>query len=167
MLSLNKKIYWRSWISILALLWAMLIPPLLYIFYTAVDTIQQAQAQKVMHASQIATDFANEELVKVIQQTKIISKNIVLRADCQGLALHAPQESLLEQLALTWQTIANESGNFDQIRWIANDGTELLRINDAASGAYRVTAQSLQNKADRYYVKVGAQLAPDNVYYRR
>ena len=159
-----NKTYWRSWFSIVALLWSIVIPLLLFVLYEKADSVRIAQVQRLSYASHLAKDFVNEELTQAIEHTKIIAKNLAIQADFNQATLDKPNEVCLTLMGLAWQTIANESTQFDQIRWIANNGTELLRINYASAGAYRVPANELQAKADRYYVTAGLALPPDSVY---
>lgn len=159
-----KCVYWRSYFLLIGLLWIIATPLLAFIFYEKIHAVEATQVQRLSYASHMASDFVHEELSQAIEHSRIIAQNLAIVAQVNHQPLANPNDALLGQLGLVWQTIANESELFDQIRWIDNHGVELLRINYAAAGAYRVAANELQAKADRYYVKEGLKLSAGEIY---
>lgn len=53
---------------------------------------------------------------------------------------------------------------YDQIRYINQEGTEVVRINHNSGNQYVVHQNKLQNKAHRYYFKEGIKLGKDELF---
>lgn len=53
---------------------------------------------------------------------------------------------------------------FDQIRWIARDGQELVRVDVRDGVPVEIAPENLQNKADRYYFTATMALMPREVF---
>ncbi len=60
--------------------------------------------------------------------------------------------------------LLSEKNLYDQARFIGQDGQEILRVNFNDGMAEAVDADSLQNKADRYYVQEAVKLAQGQLY---
>lgn len=63
-----------------------------------------------------------------------------------------------------WTIFSNNRKIYDQIRFIDEEGNEVIRINYSVSGADSVEAWELQNKNDRYYFKNSLGLQNGQVY---
>lgn len=161
---IQNHAYQRAFWRMMSLLMAIMLPVVGFILLVQWQSFNVNQQQKLEHTAQLAHEFVNEELSQVVRDVKIIAQNTQRLARYAAGNKAEPSEALLSQLAQGWQTIANESTYLDQIRWIDGQGMELLRVNYDAQGAYRVPADQLQHKADRYYVTAGMQLAPGKVY---
>lgn len=109
-----------------------------------------------------------------IKTSRALFHEHVLRAvqDLQQLATIPAVKNYIEQrspasLATVQQVFLDSSeilGRYDQIRLIALDGQELVRINNQHSNAYIAPNESLQNKSSRYFFQEGLKLAPNQVY---
>lgn len=63
-----------------------------------------------------------------------------------------------------WLAFSDRKMIYDQIRYIAANGNELVRIDYDANGARIIPNDELQNKADRYYFTAAMGLAEDQIY---
>lgn len=68
------------------------------------------------------------------------------------------------QLREAFRIFARQKHIYDQVRFLDLRGQEIVRVNAAAGAAILVPDAQLQNKADRYYFRETARLAPGEVY---
>lgn len=59
---------------------------------------------------------------------------------------------------------SRNSRSFDQLRILDETGMEVVRVNFEGGAPVSVPAERLQSKADRYYFRIAADLAPREVY---
>ena len=67
-------------------------------------------------------------------------------------------EANYDTIAKEWMIFSNKRGIYDQIRFIAANGDEKIRIDLKPDGAIQISQKELQNKADRYYFYEAAVL---------
>lgn len=60
-----------------------------------------------------------------------------------------PPDEARDRMAAAFRRLVSTHDVYDQVRWIGNDGWELVRVESTPDGPVRVTA--LQNKKGRYY----------------
>ena len=58
----------------------------------------------------------------------------------------------------------NRNPDYAQVRWLAPDGMELVRIDRQGQRVWRVTDDQLQNKGERYYFRDAMALPWERVY---
>ena len=63
-----------------------------------------------------------------------------------------------------WKAYADRLKIYDQIRYIDQNGDEVIRINYSEDGSYEVEQEYLQNKSDRYYFNKTMSLEKDKIY---
>ncbi len=68
------------------------------------------------------------------------------------------------QVADDFAAFARERKIYDQIRYIAADGNEVVRINFDGDNVSVVPPEALQNKAKRYYFQEGMQLSEGEIF---
>lgn len=68
------------------------------------------------------------------------------------------------ELAKTYLSYAKTRGRYDQIRYLDNQGREIVRINDYDGHPQVVPDSQLQDKSSRYYVKTISQLSSNQIY---
>ncbi len=73
----------------------------------------------------------------------------------------------IEKTAREWIAFSDKKKIYDQIRFLDTQGNEVLRINYEEEGAYRVSDNQLQNKADSYYFEDTIGLNPGQIYISR
>jgi diguanylate cyclase (GGDEF)-like protein/PAS domain S-box-containing protein len=75
-----------------------------------------------------------------------------------------PSSSSLSELGNQFLLMARTKRIYDQLRILHADGMEAVRVNFNNGQAFVVPQTELQNKADRYYFKEAAALAPGRVF---
>ncbi len=85
----------------------------------------------------------------------------------QILSTKASDRLIKSQLTDTYLTISQTRGRYDQIRYLNNNGQEVIRINFKDGIASVEREDKLQNKADRYYVQDIASLNQNDIYVSR
>lgn len=71
----------------------------------------------------------------------------------------------LSSIEVFFQHFSAASQHYDQVRWIDENGHELVRVDKSDTGVQIIEASKLQNKSARYYVKAGMHLASGEVYF--
>ncbi len=82
--------------------------------------------------------------------------------DVYGDQLDKPEN--YDRIAQEWQIFSNKRHVYDQIRFIAANGDEKIRIDLRVTGSIRIPDTELQNKADRYYFYETAELPNGSVH---
>ncbi|WP_243546969.1 hybrid sensor histidine kinase/response regulator [Pseudodesulfovibrio tunisiensis] len=73
-------------------------------------------------------------------------------------------DETLKKLSDEFIALCRINTHYDQIRLIASDGMELVRVNDNNGNPKAVPKSKLQNKAGRYYVTEGLKLPVGGIY---
>jgi diguanylate cyclase (GGDEF)-like protein len=69
-----------------------------------------------------------------------------------------------DRIAQEWIIFSNKRHVYDQIRFIAANGDEKIRIDLKENGAIRVPQNELQNKKDRYYFYETTELKDNSIH---
>ncbi|WPL14871.1 MULTISPECIES: sensor domain-containing diguanylate cyclase [Thiorhodovibrio] len=67
-------------------------------------------------------------------------------------------------MAAEYLALARNSGHYDQIRYLDENGLEVVRVNYNAGAPALVDPQDLQDKSDRYYFADSMALEPGQIY---
>jgi PAS domain S-box-containing protein len=114
--------------------------------------------------------LAREESLKVEQTTKRLEQQILqLQADTLRFAQlverqTGPVVSNLDAMARQFRHIMAFKPQYAQVRFIAANGVEQVRLERTASGLSRQAEHLLQDKSHRPYFQKGMALQPGNVY---
>ena len=73
-------------------------------------------------------------------------------------------EYATENLSQDYLSFTKNKGLYDQIRFIDNNGYEVVRINYNNNSPYIVQKESLKNKSNRYYFKLTMALGKGEIY---
>lgn len=106
--------------------------------------------------------LAQIEKIMVGEKADDIILDVSYLADSLRLSRQAGSDDT--GLAQQWIAFSNRKKVYDQIRFIARDGQEIVRVNYSPNGAYLVPPEQLQNQAHRYYFTDTLHLKPDTVY---
>lgn len=120
---------------------------------------QQLQTQR--------RNFYQVQLKEVLETTlRAVELDTVRLATSPLLQRHLlhPSTNTLELLQEDYVSLARLRPSYDQIRLLDVNGHESVRINRSGKDVYRVSADALQNKAQRYYTAEGMKLAPGYTY---
>jgi signal transduction histidine kinase/CheY-like chemotaxis protein/HPt (histidine-containing phosphotransfer) domain-containing protein len=78
--------------------------------------------------------------------------------------LDEPNTKNLNEVKTSFLLFSKDNPQYDQLRLLAKDGQEILRINALNGNSWLVPDAELQNKADRYYFKDAVPLRPGEIY---
>ncbi|MBI3916469.1 MAG: PAS domain S-box protein [Betaproteobacteria bacterium] len=134
----------------------------------AVAVLHYTSARQVERATRETAERLNVELGRIA-----IARTLdTVADDLRYLAEHSESRALFPpatpdaraRLASTFRIFARQKRIYDQVRFLDLRGLEIVRVNAAAGAAVVVPDAELQNKADRYYFRETAQLAPGELY---
>ncbi|MEA2099587.1 MAG: diguanylate cyclase [Campylobacterota bacterium] len=101
-----------------------------------------------------------------IRDTKLILTSI---KSSKIFTSYISSNTSLQQTESFFLDIANTSDNIMQLRYIDNDGQEIIRVDrdEFGSSAYVVSPQMLQNKSSRYYFKEILSISDKEFWYSK
>jgi len=112
--------------------------------------------------------FTNQQDLVDTERTVITSKIDRLTDDLiyvrDSLKLNTADGGDPSSVIPGWIAFADSQKIYDQIRFIDVNGNEVIRVNYNADGSYAVSADQLQNKADRYYFSDSIGIGEDQIY---
>jgi signal transduction histidine kinase len=111
------------------------------------------------HVIDLAAYSYSDELDSVVSDLRYLANQPQLQ---EWLA--DASETRYSQLAADYRVFAEQSGLYDQIRFIGTDGIEKVRVDWNGGNPSVVPKDRLQDKKDRYYVAETAQLELGAVY---
>lgn len=98
-----------------------------------------------------------ERIDIVVADLLILSESTHLDAIMEGRADY-------NQLATEYKLFSMRRGIYDQIRFLDNDGREVVRVNYGGGSPFTVAGRDLQNKADRSYFILSSQAQRGTIY---
>ena len=111
----------------------------------------------------LSVDLAREtitaELNNVVSDLMFLSKINELQ-----IAFTNPSSPHLKNIEREFLIFSETKKRYDQIRYIAMDGQEIVRINYHNGEAVKVAKTTLQNKADDKYFKQALAMKPEQIY---
>lgn len=135
--------------------------PFLY-FYNQYFLIERNAEQHIEQVNRNKLEYAKVELKnslgKMESSLRYLSNNNILRQ-----AITNPTEVNIEALQDFWLLVAKTQGYYSQLRFIDNNGVEIVRINSGESFTELVSQEHLQNKSNRDYFKYAKTLGDTEV----
>lgn len=140
--------------------------PMLLVLATTLVLLYQAE-KKVL----IATSEADQQHIVELGILQIRSQLSMLQGDLLYLAnnptllrwLNTKDSADRRVFSNDLIVFAKHKGIYDQLRYINNDGKEVIRINWNNGHPEAASNSQLQDKRNRYYVQKGLQLKKDGV----
>ena len=133
------------------------------VLLTAIRLDDQARLENIKAREQGRLDIAQALITHALQtvdsDVRIAASLPVLHTYLDHGAL--AQREALANLFLVW---VRESARYDQLRYIDNDGQEIIRINYNEGRPGIVPQTLLQNKAERYFVRDTLKLDAGQIY---
>lgn len=117
---------------------------------SAIQNAENETAQQVQHVEGL--------LYTARQDVRFLSRLSSMRQ-----LVNAPAADCVS-VAEDFAAFARAREIYDQIRYIAADGSEIVRVNSVGDDASIVPPEGLQNKAERYYFREGMKLAPGEIF---
>ena len=149
---------WRYFVRLMAP-WIIFLLLLVFLLYQQLWTMFLAPYEQ---QSQLLVAEAGRNIYREIgslrHNTRFLANEIEQQIQLSPDAIYTP-------VATFFHRFSEASGNYSQIRWIDNDGVELVRVDRIAAEVRTVAPSKLQNKSGRYYVREGLKLAQGEVYF--
>lgn len=122
------------------------------------NTLEQTRAEAADQLSTLSTLISSD--------FEVIGSDVATLVSSQSLEqfLAQPDAALLKRMGARMLQFSEYRKLYDQIRLIDDAGNEVLRVNYNDGKSALVAQSSLQNKADRYYFKLGKDLEPGQIY---
>jgi len=129
-----------------------------FFYYLENNLINVKRKELENHAKNtvnIETSLLGKEFDSVLSDLNFLYSNYKDRLDSQ--------EDIYD-VSMEWLRMSNSRKIYDHIRYIDNDGDEIIRVNYSENEAYLTPADKLQNKKDRYYFYETIDLKEGQVY---
>ncbi len=122
---------------------------------------------------------SQRKLIEVEQAHVVHDQHEIMQTVCEGivtdlmvLASQLEMKAMVDDssasteasLASEFRTFAQYKRDYDQVRYIARSGREVLRVSRDLGAPVVVSTPDLQDKSARYYVKTALTLAPGQIY---
>ncbi|RUO43712.1 hypothetical protein CWE15_00475 [Aliidiomarina taiwanensis] len=149
-----KQIVYRS------LLFCALLTAILWLAKSYYDSDLKEEAfARHKQTIQSARTLLHEHMLRTTQDIQQLSRFNAIRN-----FVISPSSETKEQAQHILLETARVFSQYDQLRIIAFDGQELIRIDNQGAEPELVATEKLQNKLTRYYVQEGLQLNPNEIY---
>lgn len=145
---------------------------LILLFFILIAFWYQMKSQheyELLKAQEKQLISAHEESI-MREFEEVLSDLLTIRnlPACEALTSNAkPARRIQNQIAKAYLNISKTRARYDQIRFLNNQGQEIIRINYNNGKPSIVPENHLQNKSHRYYVQDINQLANDQIYVSR
>ena len=127
-------------------------------YYTRYRTERVTREASEQTHVQLAQRLVVSDIAAVVSDLRVLARQI------EELDLNGSQTLQGDRLERSFRIFAEQKRLYDQIRFIDIAGRELIRVNFDASSASVVTADRLQDKSRRYYVREIQSLGPGEIY---
>lgn len=119
------------------------------------DSIEKSKERELFYSNLVRNE-ASSDLESMLSDL-IFIKN-VYEDDLYNL------DKQLRKVKMDWLHIVKIRSDYDQIRYIDENGDEIIRVNNRNDVQYVVDEDQLQNKSDRYYFVETAKLHEKQIY---
>lgn len=106
--------------------------------------------------------FLGAEILNSLQHLRSISNEAAAMP-----ALDSGSKEHMRLLESAFLSLASRNPQYQQVRWIDNSGTEVVRVSSNQGEAYVVAPEQLQDKSSRYYFNAANKLLPGELYISR
>jgi cell division protein FtsB len=99
-------------------------------------------------------------------QIDSISRDLAFLSSHSALrrAVNAPSADNLANLATDFANFSRSKGIYDQLRWLDENGMEIVRVDSVKGQPMVIAADKLQNKGSRYFFTDSFKLQPGEVF---
>lgn len=130
-----------------------------YFYLSESEKINSIRQESELLNVSLGDRAISKEFQAIISDLLILGEHNAFQSDTGSLSL-----SDLENLQKSFIVFAEKKGGYDQIRFLNNDGMEIVRVNYRKGKAIAVPEKSLQNKKERYYFKESVNMTKGMVY---
>ncbi|MES9943952.1 MAG: sensor domain-containing diguanylate cyclase [Candidatus Thiodiazotropha sp.] len=133
------------------------------IFYIFSTQTHKYELQTTLLREELALN-STSELTSLIFEQKLSDLMVLAEGEVLRNYLHDKSLKNWTRVAREFSLLARRKPKYFQVRFIANDGNEVVRINNSDGGQEIVPHGEMQNKGDRYYFKKAIKLAAGDIY---
>jgi diguanylate cyclase (GGDEF)-like protein len=133
------------------------------IFFAFSNQTREYELQTVLLQEELAIDSASE-LTSLIFEQKFSDLMVLAEGEVLRHYLHDSSLRNWAQVGREFSLLARRKPSYFQVRYIANDGMERVRIDYGDNGVQIIAHEALQDKAERYYFKEAIGLAAGTIY---
>lgn len=109
--------------------------------------------------------FALEKSISILRERiDVVVSDLLILSESRHLEAIIEGRASYDQLAEEYATFALRRGVYDQVRFLDNDGMEVVRVNYGSGIPFSVPQRELQNKSQRTYFEL-AKSAPRGTIY--
>lgn len=98
------------------------------------------------------------------RELEVVASTAVYLAEQSSVREFVAGRGPRDVVAADFLAFSRNSRSFDQLRVLDANGDEVVRVNFAGGDPVSVPPEELQSKADRYYFRIAAELAPPEVH---
>ncbi|WP_430474884.1 diguanylate cyclase domain-containing protein [Thalassospira lucentensis] len=109
--------------------------------------------------------FTLEKSISILRERiEVVVSDLLILSESRDLDAIIEGRADYTQLAGEYATFSLRRGVYDQIRFIDNDGMEVVRVNYGSGIPFSVPSRELQNKADRTYFTQARNASRGTIY---
>ena len=154
----NKFEWIRHYLSVFLPFAVVLAVGVMAHYYTIHQTERVTREADELLNIGLARSVLNSDLSSVVTDLLFLARFLETQGFDASGHLH---KQAIQQL---FYTFAREKRLYDQIRFLAPDGREQIRINYLDGAPHQVAETRLQDKSSRYYFAAAMQLQPGEIY---
>jgi diguanylate cyclase (GGDEF)-like protein len=133
------------------------------IFFAFSSQTREYELQTVLLQEELAIDSASE-LTSLIFEHKLSDLMVLAEGEVLRGYLNDASHKNWTQVARDFSLLVRHKPSYFQVRYIAPDGMERVRVDYSVNGPEIIPQHALQDKGDRYYFKEAIELAAGNIY---
>ena len=133
--------------------------PFVFYYDSEVQRLQDSAAAGAAHTVELASQLSTQTLQSVVSDLRYLSHQNEIRE-----LLKDASAAHVARLAEEYAIFLRQKPAYDQVRVIATDGMEVVRVDRREGQAAITPPEQLQNKAARYYFKETMALGPTDIY---
>jgi diguanylate cyclase (GGDEF)-like protein len=133
------------------------------IFYAFSTQTEEYELQTILLREELSLNSASE-LTTLLFEQKLSDLMVLAEGEVLRNYLHDQSLKNWTHVAREFSLLVRHKPSYFQVRYIASDGMEMVRINNGDSGQEIVPHRQLQDKGDRYYFEKSISLAAGGIY---
>ncbi|MCQ8118626.1 sensor domain-containing diguanylate cyclase [Methylomonas rosea] len=149
---------------LLAMFLFFVVASLLTVFAYSAYRFSEERRLEVIRTRESGYLALSEQLIQRAMFEPIADLNVATQLPVVRSYLNNPNPENLAAMTRTFLAISRAYGRYYKIRFIANDGKEVVRVSRQLNQSYVTPDKELQNKADRYFFKAAMALDEKELY---
>ncbi|MES9972356.1 MAG: sensor domain-containing diguanylate cyclase [Candidatus Thiodiazotropha sp.] len=133
------------------------------IFYIFSTQTHEHELQTTLLREELALN-STSELTSLLFEQKLSDLMVLAEGEILRNYLHDQSLKNWIRVAREFSNLARRKPKYFQVRYIASDGMEVVRINNSDRGQEIVPQTDMQDKGDRYYFQRAIELEAGDIY---